>query len=87
MKIKPKQEQQKILKLFDAAEYLGVSPRTIRRMVRDDSVEYYKTPRGHYRFEEPALEKYKAESKKNESKRKFASDESEEEKGISISKK
>lgn len=63
MDIKPRKKEKGAVGIFDAADYLGISTRTVRRMIKEDEIEYFKTMKGNLRFDMSTLEKYRQESK------------------------
>jgi len=44
--------------LRQAAEYLGVSPTTLRKMEKEGELVPFRTPRGHRRYSLEMLEEY-----------------------------
>jgi excisionase family DNA binding protein len=50
--------QERLLRAGDAAEYLGVSIVTLRRMEKQGALAPYRTPGGHRRYSIQMLEDY-----------------------------
>jgi excisionase family DNA binding protein len=54
----------KLLRAKEAAEYLGVSLVTLRRMERQGALSPYRTPGGHRRYSVEMLEEYLESSRR-----------------------
>lgn len=56
--------RRKLLRAKEAAEYLGVSLVTLRRMERQGALLPYRTPGGHRRYSVEMLEEYLESSRR-----------------------
>jgi excisionase family DNA binding protein len=56
--------QQKLLRAKEAADYLGVSLVTLRRMEKQGALSPYRTPGGHRRYSLEMLEEYLENSRR-----------------------
>lgn len=59
-----RQRKERLLRAGDAAEYLGVSIVTLRRMEKQGALSPYRTPGGHRRYSIDMLEDYLERSRR-----------------------